>query len=75
MADQGWQKARGLAALGVASVVKFRDDPDWRLFDGGNVRFWRRRSADGRSAAVDLVVTGKTLACDVRETRCPLGCA
>jgi tRNA A-37 threonylcarbamoyl transferase component Bud32 len=72
VADQGWQKARGLAALGVASVVKFRDDPD-ALFDGGNVRFWRRRSADGRSAAVDLVVAGKTLACDVRETRRPLG--
>ena len=72
VADQGWQKARGLAALGVASVVKFRDDPD-TLFDGGNVRFWRRRSADGRSAAVDLVVAGKTLACDVRETRRPLG--
>ncbi len=72
VADQGWQKARGLSTLGMASVVKFRDDPD-ALFDGGNVRFWRRRSPDGRSAAVDLVVAGKTLTCDVRETRRPLG--
>jgi tRNA A-37 threonylcarbamoyl transferase component Bud32 len=72
VADRGWQQARGLSAFGSAAVFKFRDDPD-ALFQAGTIRFWRRRSQDCRAAVVDLVIAGKTIACDVRETSRPVG--
>ncbi len=72
VADRGWQQARGLSAWGPAAILKFRDDPD-ALFQAGTVRFWRRRSRDGRAAVVDLVVAGKAVACDIREATRPLG--
>jgi tRNA A-37 threonylcarbamoyl transferase component Bud32 len=72
VADRGWQRARGLSTLGSATILKFRDDPD-ALFQSGTIRFWRRRSSDGRTAVIDLVLAGKTLTCDVRETTRPLG--
>jgi tRNA A-37 threonylcarbamoyl transferase component Bud32 len=72
VADRGWQRARGLSTLGSATILKFRDDPD-ALFQAGTIRFWRRRSSDGRAAVIDLVLAGKTLTCDVCETTRPLG--
>ncbi len=72
VADRGWQKARGLSALGQANVLKFRDHPD-ALFQAGTIRFWRRRLRDGRAAVVDLPVGGKAVACDVCETNRPFG--
>jgi tRNA A-37 threonylcarbamoyl transferase component Bud32 len=72
VADRGWQKARGLSALGQANVLKFRDNPA-ALFQAGTIRFWRRRLREGRAAVVDLLVGGKTVACDVCETNRPFG--
>jgi hypothetical protein len=71
VADRGWQIARGLAALGQAAVLKYRENPDL-LFQDSGIRFWRRRSRNHRSAVVNLVIGGKIFACDVRETRRPL---
>jgi hypothetical protein len=72
VADRGWQRARGLSTLGSATIRRFRDDPD-ALFQAGAIRFWRRRSSDGRAAVIDLLLAGKTVTCDVRETTRPLG--
>jgi hypothetical protein len=72
VADRGWQRARGLAALGQAALIKFRENPDL-LFQEGDVRFWRRRSQASRSAVVNLSVGGGIAPYDVRETRRPVG--
>jgi hypothetical protein len=72
VADHGWQQARGLSALGKAAVSKFRDNPD-ALFQPGTIRFWRRRSKEGRAAVVDLAISGKATVCEVRETSRPFG--
>jgi Lipopolysaccharide kinase (Kdo/WaaP) family/Protein of unknown function (DUF1570) len=72
VADRGSQRARGLAMLGQAAILKFRENPDL-LFQDSSIRFWRRRSKDCRSAVVNLVIGGKIAACDVRETRRRLG--
>ncbi len=72
VADCGWERARGLAALGQAALVKFRENPDL-LLQEGDIRFWRRRSKSSRSAVVNLSVGGKIAAYDVRETRRPVG--
>jgi Lipopolysaccharide kinase (Kdo/WaaP) family len=72
VADRGWQRARGLAALGQAAIVGFRENPDL-LFQEGDIRFWRQRSKASRAAVVNLSVGGKMTAYDVRETRRPVG--
>jgi hypothetical protein len=72
VADRGWQRARGLAALGQAALVRFRENPDL-LFQECDIRFWRRRSRESRSAVVNLSVGGKIASYDVQETRRPVG--
>jgi tRNA A-37 threonylcarbamoyl transferase component Bud32 len=72
VADRGWQLARGVSAWGPAALCKYRDDPD-ALFEAGTIRFWRCRTGNNRAALVNLVVAGKTVVCDVRESSRPLG--
>jgi tRNA A-37 threonylcarbamoyl transferase component Bud32 len=74
IADSQDTQCRGIADLGQSWITAIRDDPE-QLFAADRVKFWYRRSAEHRMAAVDVESNGVTRECVATaiETDRPVG--
>lgn len=68
--DRGDCCARGVVEFGRGSVAEFCADSE-RLFERGQIRFWRRRTARSRLAAVDIATETGLWECYVRSQATP----